>query len=255
MNTKIVYFSQTGNTKKVAEAIARGIKLSGKEVHLERLQDASAEWLRDADLIGIGTPVFYYKQPFNVTDFLTGLDGLEGKYAFFFITEGGHQANTLLRMTKILKKKGITSIDTFSCFGYDTFPVYIGKNRQLGHPDARELRSAGEFGASLFVKLELIKRGRTDLVPKIKKQRGKYHRLSLFLQKPVLDALFPKKDIDEDRCTRCEKCVKECPVHAITMGNYPMFGHECIYCYYCQRICPEQAIVCDWRFISKFVKD
>ena len=255
MIVKIVYFSQTNNTKKVAEAIAAGIMDSGKEAPLTRLQQASPGWLAEADLIGIGTPVFYYKQPFNVTDFLKGLDGFEGKYAFLFITEGGHQSNTLLRMSRLLRKKGITTIDTFSCFGYDTFPVYIGKNRQLGHPDEGELRSARDFGRGLFMKLEFIKRGRADLAPKFKKKWDNSHRLSILLQKPVLEVLFPKKKLDKKRCTKCNKCIVECPVHAISMNDYPVFSDRCIYCYFCQRICPEGAIVCDWRFISKFIKD
>jgi len=254
MTAKIVYFSQTNNTKKVAEAIAAGIRDSGQEPALARLQQASPEWLRGADLIGIGTPVFYYKQPFNVTDFLKGLDGLEGKYAFLFITEGGHQSNTLLRMSGLLRKKGVTTIDAFSCFGYDTFPIYIGKNRKLGHPDEKELRSARAFGRGLFAKLELIKGGRNDLVPKFQKKRDRFHRLSILLQKRVLKALFPKKKLDRNLCTKCKKCVVECPVQAIEMKEYPTFNDRCIYCYFCQRICPEQAIICDWRFISKLMK-
>ena len=255
MKTRIVYFSQTDNTKKVAEAIGAGIADSQDEVSLKRLEDAEADWLFDADLIGIGTPVFYYKQPFNVTGFLKGLTGLEGKHAFLFITEGGHQGNTLLRMKKLLAKNGITTIAVFSCLGYDTFPVFIGKDRQKGHPDENELKAAREFGRGLFEKLNEIRKGRTDLLPVLKKKWGKFHRLSILLCKGVLKLAFPKKKLDQDKCNRCAKCARQCPVGAIEMKEYPVFNDKCIYCYLCERICPEGAIICDWRFISKFVKD
>ena len=255
MKAKIVYFSQTGNTRKVCEAIAAGIVESQNEVVLERLQDTDSRWLADADLMGIGTPVFYYKQPFNVTDFLKGLTGLEGKHAFVFITEGGHQSNTLLRIKTLLARKGVTTIGCFSSLGYDTFPIYIGKDRQKGHPDGEDLKAAKEFGRDLFSRLDSIRGGRTDLLPILEKKWDRFHRLSILLSKGVLKAVFPKKNLDRGKCTGCGRCVHECPVGAIEMKEYPVFNDKCIYCYLCQRICPEEAIICDCRFVSKFVKD
>jgi flavodoxin/ferredoxin len=255
VKAKIAYFSQTDNTKKVAEEIAAGIEEAGESVQLKRLQEAGPLWLEDADLIGIGTPVFYYKQPFNVTDFLKRLSGLEGKFAFLFLTEGGHQSNTFLRMSRLLKRKGITVIDAFSCLGYDTYPVFIGKNRQLGHPDKEELGAAREFGRHLFERLAAIKNGREDLVPRFVKKRDRFHRLSIILHKRVLKVISPKKKLDRDKCTKCMKCLIACPVRAIEMKEYPTFNGRCIYCYFCERVCPEGAIKCDWTFIAKFVKD
>lgn len=104
--TAIIYFSQTGNTEKVARAIASGLDEAGLPSQLARLEEASKVDLGQFELIGLGTPVFYYKEPFNVKDFIKGLPSLKGKSAFLFITTGGHPTNTLLRMAKLLEKKG-----------------------------------------------------------------------------------------------------------------------------------------------------
>ncbi len=72
MKNIVIYFSQTGNTKKVAEAIQKGIRSSAGHCDLVRLQDAKVENLVDYGLIGIGGPVFAYKPPVNLSIFLAG---------------------------------------------------------------------------------------------------------------------------------------------------------------------------------------
>ncbi len=49
---------------------------------------------------------------------------------------------------------------------------------------------------------------------------------------------------DPDRCSRCEACIEQCPVSALSMHNdLPVVSEElCITCFCCQEICPEQAI-------------
>ena len=53
----IIYHSQTGNTKKMADAIAGGARsIEGVEVILKRASDATTEDLLSADGLAIGTP-------------------------------------------------------------------------------------------------------------------------------------------------------------------------------------------------------
>lgn len=64
----IIYFSQGGTTKKIGESIASGLEASGWKVDLENLnanQDPPLVF-DDYDMIGIGSPTYFYKPPFNV---------------------------------------------------------------------------------------------------------------------------------------------------------------------------------------------
>ena len=56
MKALIVYYSYTGNTKKVAKAIRETLKEEKVKVNLLKVQDATEEELYDYDLVFLGTP-------------------------------------------------------------------------------------------------------------------------------------------------------------------------------------------------------
>jgi len=250
----VVYFSQTGNTERVARAAARGLEATGAAVDLMRLEETDPAVLRDYDLFGLGTPVFYYKLPFNVARFIGAMRGMKGKHAFGFLTHGGHTGNSLLRMQRRLAKKGVVLVDTFKCLGYDTYPPFIGTDRQLGHPDEAELSAAAAFGGGLIERRDRIRSGETGLIPTFRKRKGRWHRLSLLLTRPVVALISPRKRVDAEKCTKCGVCVENCPTGNIRLAPYPKFASKCVYCYWCERVCPEHAIVCDWTRMKKRIE-
>jgi len=52
----VVYWSQTGNTEMMAEAVAEGAKAKGAEVELVNVSDANAGMIDAADAIALGCP-------------------------------------------------------------------------------------------------------------------------------------------------------------------------------------------------------
>lgn len=52
----VVYWSQTGNTQEMAEAVGKGIVSSGKEAVVIEVADASADDLKDAKGFALGCP-------------------------------------------------------------------------------------------------------------------------------------------------------------------------------------------------------
>ncbi|MDD3629388.1 MAG: flavodoxin domain-containing protein [Actinomycetota bacterium] len=55
----VVYYSRGGNTKKMAESIAEGIKEEKVEVEVRDVKDVKAEDLLGYDAIVIGSPTYY----------------------------------------------------------------------------------------------------------------------------------------------------------------------------------------------------
>src|SRR5512142_3403039 len=84
----ILYFSQGGSTAKVAEAIADGLRSENYYVHLHSLAEGRPESVVVYDLVGLGSPVYAFGQPFNVVDLVRSLPDLKGRAVFLFNTYG-----------------------------------------------------------------------------------------------------------------------------------------------------------------------
>ena len=72
MKSIVIYFSITGNTKKIAQAIHSGMSQSGETCDIARLRDVEAQDLAGYDLIGLGSPVMWLRELANVTQFIAG---------------------------------------------------------------------------------------------------------------------------------------------------------------------------------------
>ena len=52
----VVYWSQTGNTESMAEAVGKGIEAAGKEAEVLEVANASLEELKEANAFALGCP-------------------------------------------------------------------------------------------------------------------------------------------------------------------------------------------------------
>lgn len=64
----VVYSSQTGNTEKMAKAVAEGAKISNSEVELTHIRNflSNPEELSKFDAIIVGTPTYFHDIPNDV---------------------------------------------------------------------------------------------------------------------------------------------------------------------------------------------
>jgi hypothetical protein len=99
----ILYWSNTGNTEKVASAIRDGLQDAGATVTLMKTTEANKIDYFDYDLVCVGSPSIRFQPPKQVTDFLlkkfnehhkqgkikTGAPKVQGKNALMFVTYSG----------------------------------------------------------------------------------------------------------------------------------------------------------------------
>ena len=69
-NALIIYWSKTGNTKKVALAIKKGLEKEGLKVTIKKVQEAAGEELYDYELVCFGSPVLHSLPPPPVLKFI-----------------------------------------------------------------------------------------------------------------------------------------------------------------------------------------
>jgi len=156
MKVLVTYFSQTGNTEKLARAIYDGIeKKFSKEI--SPMEDVKN--LDDYDLIFCGFPVHSSSVPVKAESFIKRIP--KGKNLVFFATHGslrgGKLAITAFHYCICLVPKA-KILGTFGCRG-EVQPAIIEKmmnnlehkswaleaQSAVGHPDAADLDNAKEF--------------------------------------------------------------------------------------------------------------
>ena len=74
----IIYFSATGNTEKVANAIRETLEEEKVKVKLIKVQDAAGEELYDYDLVFLGTPSHSFLPAQPVMQFISNKMKLHG---------------------------------------------------------------------------------------------------------------------------------------------------------------------------------
>ena len=72
---------------------------------------------------------------------------------------------------------------------------------------------------------------------------------------PMMKEVALRPRILKDRCISCMKCMRSCPVKAITVVNKkPSIDYKkCIKCYCCHEMCDEHAIALERSLKGKII--
>ena len=238
-----IYFSPTGTTKKVAEAIAQGLKApasEGSEPVVRSLdlthRDAAEELLAGETLAVLAAPVYGGHIAPEAVRRLKAFYG-SGTPAVVAVVYGNrafeHAAEELARLAE---EQGFRPIAAGAFVGehsYSTPETPIA----AGRPDERDLAAAEAFGEAVRRKID-----RGDLTP-VDAARLKDRRTPLLsLLRFARFVLRYLPEGDAARCTRCGRCAAVCPVGAIARGDETRTDPaRCIRCCACVKGCPVGA--------------
>lgn len=75
----VVYYSQSGNTKKMAEAVVEGIKQEAVEVNLQDIKAVQPRELLEYQGIIIGSPTYYGTMAYQLKELFDGSVSFHGK--------------------------------------------------------------------------------------------------------------------------------------------------------------------------------
>jgi flavodoxin/NAD-dependent dihydropyrimidine dehydrogenase PreA subunit len=250
MDITLIYFSQTGNTRRIAETMAEVFREAGHATRLLSLKKASPQDALTGDLLGIGTPCFSSQAPTPIKAFLQNMPAVESKRAFVFATSGGAPGRVLFDLTHLLQDKGAEVVGGFLSRGELHHPAPCLKGRFPDRPNAEDIAQARRFAADI---LEHVTTGRSGAIaasrPDTFKPRGGFYNLVALLSTDgFLRLMLPEPKPDPARCNQCQWCVYECPMQNITLQPYPIVGGNCIRCYRCLSGCPHKAFDADWKF-------
>ncbi len=254
----LVYFSQGGTTAQVAESIAGGLRAAEYQVDLYNLQDKEPPVPDGYDLLGIGLPTYFYRPPFNVTEYVRGLPQMEGLPAFYFVLHGTFPGDAGNQIRATLARKGAREVGYFHSFGADYFVGYLRQGYLFSpdHPTTEELAQAEAFGQQAAERASGLQYvgAQGDPVP------GLIYRFERFatngwLARNLYSRFFL---VDKQKCVSCGTCVQECPTGNIDEDpeGHPVWDRDCLLCLYCEMNCPEGAITspASWPLSTPFMK-
>ena len=255
MRVSILYFSQTGNTYRVAQCMAETLAHFGHSILLVPIDAVQSDRDLECDLIGIGSPCFNSRAPLPVRTFIDSLPVREGQESFVFATCGGAPGKVLVEMAGLLRQKGRDVGSGLLIRGevHHPAPSFIG--RYPGRPDAADFDRV-----RTFVKASLLHLPGFDPTHSARRHTSRsqlkdfYSLIANLHTTSMTRRLMPQPRLQSAQCDDCGWCAENCPTENIVIGETLQFGDRCIRCYRCVSGCPLKAITIDWTFKSSLVQ-
>jgi flavodoxin/Pyruvate/2-oxoacid:ferredoxin oxidoreductase delta subunit len=255
MRAIVVYYSGSGNTRKAATAIYQGIKkIIGCDI--ASVKDVDPKEMGKYDLIGFGSPIWFFREVAVVRQFIYNLPDMKGKLAFMFCSHGGTPASIFHSMTPTIQRKGLTIIGWHDTYGAPHYTLHMALPSGCdGHPDAIDLLAARNFGQELAKTAVRIAAGERNLIPAIPtgpQADPLFHPHGRHMYFPGLD--LPKRTFNMQKCKYpdCTVCVDNCPAKAINFTTKPpSIKKSCVNCCICDRLCPQEAIIISEEELSR----
>jgi ferredoxin/flavodoxin len=240
METKIYYYSTTGNSLALARQIGNGLG----ETELVSIPKAMGGHVgTNAERVGFVFPVIAWGLPSIVVEFLKSMK-LEGNpYVFAVATCGGTPGKTLLELRGLLRKAGADLDAGFVCKeGANTvtddpgFIRFIRRMNRITYPSGKE--RLPEMIATIKDK----KKHAPDTSSFASNLFGGMMHGLMSLAGDKLKSFDSNYSVD-DHCKGCRTCERVCPRANIRFEDgKPAWHHNCEMCYGCIQWCPQQAI-------------
>jgi len=234
---ELFVFSGTGNSLLAAQATAEVLKSEKLSVRIRSMDHPCPQNLSIETAIGLAFPVACFSTYPTVWRFIESMPAGEGREVFAIGTMGGASLGMQGPLRKILLKKGYKPVGA-------KFLVMPGNynNKTLNIEKNAVRISKANLEAQAFA---------YDLLDGNAKWKGGVPVFSSLMhslgqtRKPwnLFYKVFPIS-VDKEKCTRCKRCVNNCPSGAVTLKEgYPSIERlTCESCQRCVGFCPSGAL-------------
>lgn len=234
MTTRIYYFTGSGNSLKIAQMIAE--QLDGCEMMPMAAALHERQLSADAERVGFVFPLYFWRVPPLVLDFLEKIDLGEVDYLFAVITRGGSPGQAMHQLETTLKRKSKKLSAGFKV----TMPGTYIKKYDVVSQEQREEIFESAYGKVNTI-ISVVREGRT-----LVERDSLFSRLLAKLRyRPWPEYVYRADEsfFADESCTSCGICEQLCPVNNIFLvEEKPQWQHRCQQCFACVHFCPEQSI-------------
>lgn len=225
---KLIYFSATGTTRKVAETIGQTIstRKSNRNLLLQPLVEETA--IPAETLTIVAMPVYNGRLPALCSQSLAHLKGNKTPAMAVVVYGNREYDDGLLELKNQLETNGFIVIGAAAFIARHSIFPEVATER----PDENDLKVIGDFAKRCLEKLDSLA-SPADLAPLEIKGHFPYKELKS----------VPMKPSSGDNCSLCGTCADICPVQAITLTDVSTRTDEslCISCGACISVCPDES--------------
>ncbi len=229
----VLYFSGTGNSKYLAECIAKRTEdtaISIVEINNEIV-------LNKGEQLGIVFPIYFWGLPSILEEFFKRIKilGAEDSYIFCAATYGSTCGQADNYLNKLLKKKGLNLSSSFGVKTVDNYTVWFDvKDKDILAQILKEEESQIKKVTNQVLNREKV------FINKDKKSKF----LCVGARICYENARKTKHLKVNNQCIGCGLCAKDCPVGAIKIKDMkPIWiKKKCTMCFKCLHNCPKFAI-------------
>ena len=237
MRYLLIYYTGTHNTRYLVNKLKQRLEQDSNEVDtLEIKCDTKPIDTKGYDYIGLSYPIYGFNAPMPFNKYLRKLKFDKDQKYFIFKNSGEvwKMNNTSSRVPKrIMKHK--------KCLFKGEYHFVMPYNIHFRFPN-EFVKEALEHNNKL---MEIMLYNLENNIISYPKTNVFYHIASFFvsIQKigGNINSYFYK--VNNEKCTRCGLCIKNCPHHNIKLKNGKIkFSHHCDMCMACSFFCPQDAI-------------
>ncbi len=235
----IFCFSGTGNSRAVAETLAR---LTGDSVNLINDATSGSVTLGREEALGLVFPVYAWGMPRVVERFLKNMEILGGDtpYIYMVCTCGDDIGRTDRLVARTLRRKGLTLAAAWSIIMPNTYTALPGFDTDPETLAQEKLAAAKERIPTIAPLINARQRGINDVKP------GAMPGVKTYVLRPLFNTFLtsPRRFRHTAACIGCRKCAAACPLQNITpqTDGRPTWGKKCTACFGCYHACPLHAV-------------
>ena len=240
----IFYFSGTGNSRYVAEQIA---KITSDEIISinNKLKNNDTSDILVNDRLIFVVPTYAWRIPRVVREWILKTNFKGSKNTWFVMTCGSEIGNAEKYNKQLCNKKGFIYMGSAEVVMPENYIAMFNS------PNNKEIET-------IFFRADKKIKRLADILLNNKQFPAPRNNLQdKFMSGPVNMLFYPmfvsaKGFYADDKCTTCGKCVKVCPLNNIEIENgKPVWNKDCTHCMACISYCPTNAIEYGKKTVGK----
>ena len=232
-----IYFTGTGNTKRVCETAKKELEKRGHTLDEVDVIKDDVKDLNEYDGLFIFYPIYGFNAPKPIISYVKKINKLDKTIPCVIMKQSGEHLfwnnASSLYLTSLLKRRNIIV--------HNEYHYLMPYSFIFRHSDYMAYRMITTMEGLLPLDLDLFLNNQDVHLKRFFFDRPFAFILRIQWWGGRFNGRFYK--VEKDKCVKCMKCINDCPSKNISIKDDKFkFGGKCLMCQRCIMYCPKHAI-------------